>query len=95
MMADLLKPIGSPGPSHRMEFGLPEVPTLQKLESNNSWRTGQGRYRGRAGAVAMAGCFLLLLIQSALTSRRRRRSSNDSAIKWTFSNIASGGLGSP
>ncbi len=36
-----------------------EVLLLQNENRNNSWRTGLGRDFGRAGAVAMAGCFLL------------------------------------
>lgn len=42
-----------------MDFSSPEGLLLLKLESNNSWLTGQGLNRGRVGAVAMAGCFFV------------------------------------
>ncbi len=47
------------GRATALQIVSPEVPMLQNEKPNNSWRTGQGLDRGRAGAVAMAGCFLL------------------------------------
>ncbi len=59
MVADLLMPTLMAGDGHRLEWLTAKVTLLQKLKLNNSGRMGQGLYRERAGAVAMAGCLLL------------------------------------